>query len=163
MLHEHSLCALNGDLLAPGSSFSLHHGDRLLLGPERLFLVSLWKGPLHDGSYHHQGVRAPAAEAAALVSPDATLLHRGHSYSHSPLLSHAHSSADGHDDQQAARLAAELSGGYAFRAEAQSHLKHAEAELFDHTVRRRGCRSPEPSARPQWRWLWLPACCCCCR
>ena len=62
MLHEHSLCALNGDLLAPGSSFSLHHGDRLLLGPERLFLVSLWKGPLHDGSYHHQGVRAPAAD-----------------------------------------------------------------------------------------------------
>ena len=130
-MSEGSLCVLNGDLLAPGAAFTLHHGDRLLLGSERLFLVALWK-PQHDGSHGPCGTAALAHSANGHVSSTPgsptlpiTPLHRGHSYSHDHRVVIA---------AEAAAVSSDGGGGsFAFRAEAESHLHHAEAELLDAT------------------------------
>ena len=59
LISDGCTCVLNGDALVPGHAFTLHHGDRLFIGTERLLLVSLWR-PDHDGSHDH----AAAANAA---------------------------------------------------------------------------------------------------
>ena len=48
MLDEQTTCLLNGDLLSAGHAFTLHHGDRLFVGAERLLLVCLWRQPEHE-------------------------------------------------------------------------------------------------------------------
>jgi hypothetical protein len=63
LLEESGIVVLNGDLLSTGQSFTLYHGDRLIIGHERLFHVALWK-PTHDGGHTSSGA-VHAYEAAA--------------------------------------------------------------------------------------------------
>ena len=83
-LHDGTLCMLNGDLLHAGSSFTLHHGDRLVIGSERLFLVCLWK-PAHDSSQQQQQhpQQQQQQQRGKDTSTDPLPMYRGHRYSHS--------------------------------------------------------------------------------
>ena len=83
-LPDGTLCMLNGDLLHAGSSFTLHHGDRLVIGSERLFLVCLWK-PAHDSSQQQQQhpQQQQQQQRGKDTSTDPLPMYRGHRYSHS--------------------------------------------------------------------------------
>ena len=91
---------LNGDQLHAGSSFTLHHGDRLVIGSERLFLVCLWK-PAPDSSQQQpqpqpQQQQQPKPQQQQQqqrgkdTSTDPLPMYRGHRYSHSLIATDCH-------------------------------------------------------------------------
>ena len=105
LISDSCTCVLNGDALVPGHAFTLHHGDRLFIGTERLLLVSLCR-PDHDGSHDH----AAAANAAKGFG----------SYAIAP-------------PQSPSKPPGTSGGALAFRLEAESLMRRAESELLDAT------------------------------
>ena len=140
VLEEKHTCVLNGDLLQPGNAFTLHHGDRLFIGGERLFLVSLWK-PLHDGSHEAAAAAAAAAGHGSVVISSHDPPVGGWTAHHEPSSPNATDIAVGSKGGFGGRggfgdVSSGGSGGngaLAFRLEAESLLRRAEAELLDAT------------------------------
>ena len=135
VVRDDATCVLNGDLLTPGHAFILHHGDRLFIGTERLFLVSLWR-PLHDGSHEAAAAAAAAAGNGSVVigsdaapvggwtaSPTATDVAVGGTRGRKGRGGFGGVGGGGHGG----------GGALAFRLEAESLMKRAEHELVDST------------------------------
>ena len=152
LLSDEHTCVLNGDLLTCGHAFTLHHGDRLFVGTERLFLVSLWRplhDPLHAGRYIgvdplHDGTHeAAAADAAAhghgsvVIGADAAPVG---GWSASPIVTDLTVGGVRHGGGAHRGGFGDVGGGgsggggsLAFRLEAESLLRRAEVELHDAT------------------------------